>query len=85
MTWEIGDVLFCHALPQDDRFPVPYPNRALPDFRRLDRLPARHIICGHGHDPRHYVLPQGTVDVVGSLGCMDRGMPGWACCAELVL
>ena len=85
LTRQLGDVLFCHAMPEDDRFPVPYPEQALPLLKDGEQLPARHIICGHGHDPRHYVTGSGTVDVIGSLGCMDHGMPGWACYGELIL
>ena len=81
----IGDVLFTHAMPGDDRFPVHLPDRALPRLRERDERPIRHIICGHGHDPRHYLLPGLTVDVVGSCGSMDDGLPGMACYAELLI
>ena len=84
VTLRLGQVLFCHAMPEDDRFPVPYPKKAIPMLAEHEPE-AKHIICGHCHDPRHYAVGGCTVDVVGSLGCMDNGIPGWACYGELLL
>ena len=47
--------------------------------------PGTHIVCGHGYNPMHYRLPNLTLDVVGSAGCMDDGVPGMALHAMLYL
>lgn len=69
-------VTFCHAMPGDDRFPVHNPTLALPRLNAMTFEPGTHIVCGHGHNPMHYRLPNLTLDVVGSTGCMDDGVPG---------
>ena len=84
LTYEQGPLLFTHALPEDDRFPVHLPDTALPLLEKQTGAP-KHIICGHGHDPRSYVVGDRTVHVVGSVGCMDHGLPGIAPYAELLL
>ena len=81
----ISGVTFCHALPEDDRFPVYDPKLALPRLETMTFAPNTHIICGHGHNPMHYNLPNLTLDVLGSAGCMDDGMPGMALYAMLYL
>lgn len=69
-------VTFCHAMPGDDRFPVNDPEKALPLLARLQPERPLHVVCGHGHNPLRYRLPNLTVDVIGSAGCMDDGAPG---------
>lgn len=69
-------VTFCHALPEDDRFPVFDPALVLPRLQEKNDAPNTRIICGHGHNPLHYSLPNLTLDVIGSTGCMDDGVPG---------
>lgn len=69
-------ITFCHALPEDDRFPVFDPALALPRLQEKKYAPNTRIICGHGHNPLHYSLPNLTLDVIGSTGCMDDGVPG---------
>lgn len=78
-------VTFCHALPEDDRFPVFDPALALPRLQEKKYAPNTRIICGHGHNPLHYSLPNLTLDVIGSTGCMDDGVPGMALYAMLYL
>ena len=78
-------ITFCHAMPEDDRFPVFDPRLALPRLREMTFAPNTRIICGHGHNPMHYALPNLTLDVVGSTGCMDDGVPGMALYAMLYL
>ena len=78
-------VTFCHALPEDDRFPVFDPALALPRLQEKNDAPNTRIICGHGHNPLHYSLPNLTLDVIGSTGCMDDGVPGMALYAMLYL
>ena len=78
-------VTFCHALPEDDRFPVFDPALALPRLQEKNHAPNTRIICGHGHNPLHYSLPNLTLDVIGSTGCMDDGVPGMALYAMLYL
>ena len=81
----LGDVILCHALPEDDRFPVYDPKLALSRLETMSFPPKTHIICGHGHNPMHYCLPNLTLDVIGSTGCMDDGVPGLALYAMLYL
>lgn len=69
-------VTLCHAMPGDDRFPVNDPEKALPRLFAMDRKIPAHIVCGHGHNPTSYRLPNLTVDCIGSAGCMDDGCPG---------
>ena len=78
-------ITFCHALPEDDRFPVFDPALALPRLQEKKYAPNTRIICGHGHNPLHYSLPNLTLDVIGSTGCMDDGVPGMALYAMLYL
>ena len=78
-------VTLCHAMPGDDRFPVHNPTLALPRLNAMAFEPGTHIVCGHGHNPMHYRLPNLTLDVVGSVGCMDDGVPGMALYAMLYL
>ena len=78
-------VTLCHAMPEDDRFPVHNPTLALPRLNAMAFQPGTHIVCGHGHNPMHYRLPNLTLDVVGSVGCMDDGVPGMALYAMLYL
>lgn len=72
----IDPVTFCHALPDDDRFPVNEPELALPKLREMRFEKKTHIICGHGHNPTHYRVGNLTLDSIGSTGCMDDGVPG---------
>lgn len=78
MEMTIEGVTFCHAMPGDDRFPVFDEEKAIPllEQRTFDR--ETHIICGHGHNPTHIVLPRFTLHSIGSAGCMDDGVPGSA-------
>ena len=61
------------------------PTLALPRLNAMAFNPGTHIVCGHGHNPMHYRLPNLTLDVVGSAGCMDDGVPGMALYAMLYL
>ena len=81
----LSGVTLCHAMPGDDRFPVHNPTLALPRLNAMTFEPDTHIVCGHGHNPMHYRLPNLTLDVVGSAGCMDEGVPGMALYAMLYL
>ena len=75
---EIEGVTFCHALPQDDRFPVFDAELALPRLREMHFDKPTHIICGHGHNPTHIRSGQVTIDSIGAVGCMDDAVPGTA-------
>ena len=44
-----------------------------------------HIICGHSHNPAHFVLNNLIIDSIGSSGCMDDGVSGIASYAMLYL
>ncbi|MBR3794647.1 MAG: metallophosphoesterase family protein [Clostridia bacterium] len=84
-TLELEGAVFCHALPDDDRFPVFDSEKAIPllEQRTFDR-PTR-IFCGHGHNPTHIAMHNLTIDSIGSVGCMDDGVPGTAPYAILTL
>ena len=84
-TIEIEGVTFCHALPDDDRFPMFDVTKAIPLLREMTFAHPTHIICGHGHNPTHISLPHITLDSIGSVGCMDDGVPGTAPFAILTL
>ena len=75
---EIEGILFCHALPGNDYFPVFDPARALPGLLARYTEGFTHIICGHGHNPTHYQLPHLRLDSIDSTGSMDEGAPGMA-------
>ena len=77
-TLRVGHVLLTHAMPEDDRFPVNDPALALPRIREMRFDEPAHIVCGHGHNPTHYRIGNLTLDGIGSLGCMDDGVPGVA-------
>lgn len=82
---QIGHVTFCHAMPGDDRFPVYDTERALPLLRNMVFDRPTHIICGHGHNPSHISIGHLRIDSIGSVGCMDDGVPGTAPYAILTL
>ena len=84
-TLEIEGTTFCHAMPGDDRFPVFDAARAIPMLKAMEFDRPMHIICGHGHNPTHIALPNLTLDSIGSVGCMDDGVPGTAPYAILTL
>ncbi len=75
---QIGGVLFTHALPEDDRFPVFDPEKAIPALRKMQFDEPTHIVCGHGHNPTHLRAGNVTLDSIGSVGCMDDAIPGVA-------
>ena len=75
---QLEGVTFCHAMPGDDRFPVFEPTLALPRLREMTFDKPTHIICGHGHNPSHIRSGNLTIDSIGSVGCMDDGVPGTA-------
>lgn len=75
---QIEGVTLCHAMPEDDRFPMYDEAKALPLLREMTFDKPTHIICGHGHNPTHISLPNFTLDSIGSAGCMDDGVPGAA-------
>ena len=77
-TLEIDGITFCHAMPDDDRFPVFEVDQAIPLLKKRTFNKPTHIICGHGHNPTHLFLPNFTLDSIGSVGCMDDGVPGTA-------
>lgn len=72
--------IFCHALPGDDRFPVFDANKALPRLQEMSRGMDHpvHIFCGHGHNPTSISVDNVTMNSIGSVGCMDDGVPGTA-------
>ena len=74
----IGSVLMTHAMPGDDRFPIFDHGKAYPRLREMTFDRPTHILCGHGHNPTYYALPNLTVHSIGSVGCMDEGAPGTA-------
>lgn len=74
----IGEALFCHAMPGDDRFPVFHVKQCAERLSGMDVGEPVHIFCGHGHNPVRYCAGRLTVDVIGSVGCMDDGVPGAA-------
>lgn len=74
----IGCALLTHAMPGDDRFPIYNPELAYPKLREMKFEKQTHILCGHGHNPTYYALPNLTVHSIGSVGCMDEGVPGAA-------
>ena len=82
---ELEGAVFTHAMPEDDRFPVFDVDKALPLLRsmRFDR--PTHIFCGHGHNPTHIQMGNLTLDSIGSVGCMDDGVPGTAPYAILTI
>ena len=82
---QLEGVTFCHAMPDDDRFPVFEPERALPLLRQMAFDNPTHIICGHGHNPTHVQSGHVTIDSIGSVGCMDDGVPGTSPYAILTL
>ena len=73
---DIGCVTFCHALPEDDRFPLSEPERTLPLLQKRAADRPLHIVCGHAHNPVSYRLDNLTLDCIGSAGCMDEGVSG---------
>lgn len=78
MTLDLEGITFCHAMPEDDRFPVFDVDRAIPLLKEKHFSKPTHIICGHGHNPTHLSIPNFTLDSIGSCGCMDDGVPGTA-------
>lgn len=74
----MGNTIFCHALPEDDRFPVYDARKALPLLRQMHFPENTRILCGHGHNPTHIHMGSLTIDSIGSVGCMDDGVPGSA-------
>lgn len=74
----LGSLIFTHALPEDDRFPVYKPEEAIPALAGMDFPQGTHILCGHGHNPTHLRVGGMTVDSIGAAGCMDDGVPGTA-------
>jgi len=75
---EAEGVTLCHAMPGDDRFPVYDTERALPLLEKMTFDRPTHIVCGHGHNPSHITMGNLRIDSIGSVGCMDDGVPGTA-------
>lgn len=73
---QIDGVTFCHAMPDDDRFPVFDVAQALPLLKQMTFDKPTQIFCGHGHNPKHYKVGNLTLECIGSLGCMDDSVPG---------
>lgn len=84
-TLELEGAVFTHAMPEDDRFPVFDESKALPLLRGMTFERPTHIFCGHGHNPTHIQLGNVTIDSIGSVGCMDDGVPGTAPYAILTI
>ena len=82
---ELEGAIFTHALPEDDRFPVFDAEKALPLLRKKTYDKPTHIFCGHGHNPTHIQMGMLTIDSIGSVGCMDDGVPGTAPYAILTI
>ncbi len=74
----MGSLILTHALPEDDRFPVYKPEEAIPRLVGMGFPEGTHILCGHGHNPTHLRVGSITLDSIGSVGCMDDGVPGTA-------
>ena len=74
----MGHLVFTHAMPDDDRFPVFHVKQCTELLKQMDFPEPIHIFCGHGHNPRQYRVGNLTLNVVGSVGCMDDGIPGAA-------
>lgn len=81
----IDGITFCHAMPDDDRFPIDDYQQALPRLQAMRFDQPTHIICGHSHNPTHYALHNLIIDSIGSSGCMDDGVPGVASYTMLYL
>ena len=77
-TLQIDGITLCHAMPGDDRFPVYDREKAVPLLRSMKDAVPRHIICGHGHDSAQLRMDDILIECIGSLGCMDSGVPGVA-------
>ena len=84
-TLDLEGAVFTHAMPEDDRFPVFDVDRALPLLRKMSFDKPTHIFCGHGHNPTHIQMGNLTLDSIGSVGCMDDGVPGTAPYAILTI
>lgn len=84
-SMQIEGATFCHALPEDDRFPVFNYAKAIPKLENMRFDTPTHIFCGHGHNPTHIAMGNLTIDSIGSAGCMDDGVPGAAPYAILTL
>ena len=82
---ELEGAIFTHAMPDDDRFPMYDERKALPLLRGKSFEKPTHIFCGHGHNPTHIQMGHLTLDSIGSVGCMDDGVPGIAPYAMLTL
>lgn len=82
---DLEGAVFTHAMPEDDRFPVFDVDRALPLLRKMSFDKPTHIFCGHGHNPTHIQMGNLTLDSIGSVGCMDDGVPGTAPYAILTI
>ena len=74
----MGHLVFTHAMPGDDRFPVFHVKQCTELLQQMTFPEPTHIFCGHGHNPRQYRVGNLTLNVVGSVGCMDDGIPGAA-------
>jgi len=72
------NAIFCHALPGDDRFPVFDAQKAVPRLLAMQTEEPTYIFCGHGHNPTHISAGNVTMNSIGSVGCMDEGVPGTA-------
>ena len=81
----IDGVTFCHAMPDEDRFPIDDYNQALSRLQSMQFTQPTHIICGHSHNPAHYALNNLIIDSIGSSGCMDDGISGIASYTMLYL
>ena len=75
----LSGVTLCHAMPGDDRFPVHNPTLALPRLNAMAFEPGTHIVCGHGHNPMHYRLPNLTLDVVAASAAWMTAYRAWRC------
>ena len=78
-------VTLCHALPDDDRFPVYDPDQALATLKEKTLNAPTHIICGHGHNPTNITSGSLRIESIGSAGCMDDAPPGVAPYAILTI
>lgn len=75
---QIENVTLCHAMPEDDRFPVFDVPRAVSRLREMRFERQTNIICGHGHNPVSIRMRNVSINCIGSTGCMDDGVPGHA-------
>lgn len=82
---KVGHVTLCHAMPEDDRFPIYDPEKALILLADTAQDKPVHIICGHGHNQTNVTAKNLRIESIGSVGCMDDAPAGIAPYAILTI